>query len=118
MKERKPTKRRHDRALTVSILDKEVEGVTIAAVSEPVVGGRQPLKTLRCDIHEVALELRVLRQDHRSPRHEAIDQRLLPHLPPFCQTLDSCKISNSTGNRFIQDREPQGSERKVSPPHK
>lgn len=50
-----------------------------AIVGELVVGGRELLKALEGDGVEVSAEFRVLRENHSSPRHERVDQRLLPH---------------------------------------
>lgn len=72
---------RIEERLTESILDEVVEGVPVAVVGKPVVARGELLEALRRDRGEVALELRVLGQDHRPTRHEAVDQRLLPHLP-------------------------------------
>lgn len=72
---------RIEERLTESILDEVVEGVPVAVVGKPVVARGELLEALRRDRVEVALELRVLGQDHRPTRHEAVDQRLLPHLP-------------------------------------
>ena len=68
--------------ITESIVDEEIEGVAIAVVSELVIGGRKLLEALRSYAGEVACEFRVLRQKHRPARHEAVDQRLLPHRNP------------------------------------
>jgi hypothetical protein len=70
-------------ALTEPVLDEVVEGVAVAVVGELVVRRRELLQALRRDGGEVAGELRVLGEHHGAPRHERVDQRLLPHrLPP------------------------------------
>ena len=74
------TNRSGEAELTESILDEVVEGVAVAVVGELVVGGGEFLEALRGDSGEVAGELGVLRQDHGAARHEAVDQRLLPHI--------------------------------------
>lgn len=51
----------------------------VAIVGELVVGGRELLKALEGDGVEVSAEFGVLRENHCSPRHERVDQRLLPH---------------------------------------
>lgn len=51
----------------------------VAVVGELVVAGGELLEALGGDAGEVPGELRVGRQDDRPPRHEAVDQRLLPH---------------------------------------
>ena len=61
--------------------------MAIAAVGELVVGGREFLETLRSDAGEISGEFSVFGEDHRSSRHEAVDQRLLPHLS-HAQTLN------------------------------
>lgn len=53
--------------------------MAIAVVGKLVVAGREFLETLGGDAGEVPRELRVGGQDHRPPRHEAVDHRLLPH---------------------------------------
>lgn len=53
--------------------------MVIAAVSELVVGGRKLLEALGGYGGEIACELSVLREDHRAPGHEAVDERLLTH---------------------------------------
>ena len=53
--------------------------MSIAVVGELVVRGRELLEALRCYAREVACKFRVLCEDHRPTRHEAIDQRLLSH---------------------------------------
>ena len=72
---------------TESVFDEEVKGVAIAAVVELVVGGREFLEALRSDAGEIAGEFSVFGEDHRSSGHEAVDQRLLPHLSQT-QTLN------------------------------
>ena len=66
--------------VTEAIFDEVVEGVAIAVVGELVVGGGEFLEALRGDAREIASELGVLGHNHRSSGHEAVDQRLLPHL--------------------------------------
>lgn len=56
----------------------------VAVVGELVVGGRELLKALEGDGVEVSAEFRVLRENHSSPRHERVDQRLLPHRSIEC----------------------------------
>ena len=68
------------RALTVTVLDEVIEGVAVAVVGELVVASGELLQALSSDAVEVTRELRELRQNHRSPRDEAVDQRLLSHL--------------------------------------
>ncbi|KAF2292612.1 hypothetical protein GH714_026016 [Hevea brasiliensis] len=65
---------------TEAVIDEVVEGVAITIVCELVVGGRKFLEALSCYACKVAGELRKLCQNHRPSRHEAVDQRLLPHL--------------------------------------
>lgn len=76
-----PNKRTKSR-LTESVLDEIIEGMAITIVRELVIAGWEFLKALGSDSSEISGELRVFRQDHRTPSHEAIDQRLLPHLQP------------------------------------
>ncbi|RWW09320.1 hypothetical protein GW17_00027190 [Ensete ventricosum] len=76
-----------DKALTVSVLDEVIEGVAVAVIGELVVASGELLQALGGDAVEVAAELGVLRQDHRAPRDEAVDQRLLSHLPSPEETL-------------------------------
>lgn len=66
-------------------MDEEVEGVVVAGVGELVVRGWQLLEALRGDRREVPGVLRVLRQHHRPPRHEAIYKP--PLLLPFPHLL-------------------------------
>ena len=54
--------------------------MAIAVVGELVVAGGKLLEALRRDAGEVAGELGELGEDHRPSGHEAVDQRLLPHL--------------------------------------
>lgn len=75
MNQNKGTTNRSETAtLTKSILDKVIEGVTVAVVGELVVGGRQFLEALRSDSGEIPSELGVLGEDHRPTRDEAVDQ--------------------------------------------
>lgn len=60
--------------------------MSITVISELLVGGRELLEALQGYAGEVAVEVCVLRQDQRPARHEAVDQRLLPH-----QSTDSEK---------------------------
>ena len=53
--------------------------MAVAVVGELVVAGGELLQALRGDGGEVAGELGVLGQHHGAPRHERVDQRLLPH---------------------------------------
>ncbi|RWW62936.1 hypothetical protein BHE74_00029908 [Ensete ventricosum] len=78
---------------SLSVLDEVVEGVPVTIVGELVVASEELLQALSGDAVEVARELGVLCQDHRPPRDEAVDQRLLPHLPIPDQTppLDRLK---------------------------
>lgn len=71
------------RKLTESILNEIIESVTIAVVGELIVSSGEFLKALRRDSGEIPRELGVLRQDHRSTRYEAVDQRLLPHFSSY-----------------------------------
>ena len=68
------------KGLTEAVFDEVVEGVAIQVVRELVVGGGEFLEALRGDTREIALELGVLSHNHRSSGHEAVYQRLLPHL--------------------------------------
>lgn len=63
--------------------------MSITVISELLVGGRELLEALQSYAGEVAVEVSVLRQDQRPARHEAVDQRLLPH-----QLTDSGKERN------------------------
>lgn len=68
------------RELTEAVLHEVVERVAVAVVGELVVARGELLEALRRDGGEVAGELRVLGEHHRAPRHERVDQRLLPHV--------------------------------------
>lgn len=105
--------------LTESIFDEVIEGVAIAIVGELVVGSRELLEALGGDAGEIPGELRELGQDHRPSSHEAVDQRLLPHLSlsPLRRkkfktlTLTQIKIrvdSRGRGRRF------GGSQKKIA----
>uniref|UniRef100_A0A2P2JY15 Vesicle-associated membrane protein n=1 Tax=Rhizophora mucronata TaxID=61149 RepID=A0A2P2JY15_RHIMU len=63
-----------------AIFNEVIEGVAVAVVGKPVIGSGEFLEALRGDACEIAGELSVFRQNHRAPRHEAVDQRLLPHI--------------------------------------
>jgi hypothetical protein len=65
---------------TKAVFDEEIEGVAVAVVGELVVRSRELLEALGGDAGEISCELRVLSQNHSAPSHEAVDQRLLPHL--------------------------------------
>ena len=54
--------------------------MAIAVIGKLVVGSRELLETLSGDAGEITGELGVLGEDHRATCHEAVDQRLLPHL--------------------------------------
>lgn len=54
--------------------------MAIAVVSELVVSCRKFLETLCGYAREVTREIGVISQNHRASSHEAVDQRLLPHL--------------------------------------
>ena len=77
--ERRTGRGRESKLLTESVLDEVVEGVAVAVVGELVVAGGELLQALGGDGGEVAGELGVLGQHHGAPRHERVDQRLLPH---------------------------------------
>ncbi|KAF8394171.1 hypothetical protein HHK36_020377 [Tetracentron sinense] len=64
-----------------------IEGVTVAVVSELVVGGRELLKALRSDAGEIASKFGEFSEDHGSSSNEAVNQRLLAHLrnPRSCR---------------------------------
>jgi hypothetical protein len=64
---------------TEAVVDEVIEGVAVAVVGEPVVGGREFLEALRGYAREISGKLRELGQDHRPSRHKAVDQRLLAH---------------------------------------
>ncbi|RWW14220.1 hypothetical protein GW17_00022024 [Ensete ventricosum] len=51
--------------------------MSIAVIGEPIVAGGKLLKALGGDASEVPLELRVLRQDHSAPGHEAKEDRIV-----------------------------------------
>lgn len=53
--------------------------MSIAVVSELVVGRRQFLETLRRHACEVTGELSIFRDDNTAASDEAVDQRLLSH---------------------------------------
>lgn len=53
--------------------------MTVAIVGKFVVRGRKFLETLSGDGGEIALELGILGEDHRTASDEAVDQRLLSH---------------------------------------
>ena len=72
-------RKKKEEGFTESIIDEVVEGVAVTVVGELVVGGRELLKALEGYAGEVAAKVSVLRKDHRPTRHEAVDQRLLPH---------------------------------------
>lgn len=78
-------------ALTKTAIDKIVEGVSVAVVSELVVAGRQLLKTLRCDWCEIPSELRVFCKNYSAACDRGVDQRFLPHfsLNFFCRSPPS-----------------------------
>lgn len=78
--ETKNWKLRRIDGVTIAVLNEEIEGVVIAVVGEFVVSGRQPLEALSRNCRKVASELGVLRQYHRSSRHEAVYKRFLTHL--------------------------------------
>src|SRR6185503_13307182 len=79
--ERERERERERKQLTESVLDEVVEGVAVAVVCELVVAGGELLQALGRDGGEIAGELGVLGQHHRAPRHERVDQLLLPHRP-------------------------------------
>lgn len=54
--------------------------MSIAVVCELVVGCRKFLETLSGYAREVTGEISVISQNHLASSHEAVDQRLLPHL--------------------------------------
>jgi len=66
------------REITESIIVEVVEGMSIGVIGEFGIGSREPAKTVQSDLREVSIEVGVLRQNHRAPRHEAVYQRLLP----------------------------------------
>lgn len=79
MREKEDEEREREREITESIIGEVVEGVAIGVVGEFVVGGWEPLQALQSHLRKVSTEISVLRQDHRAARHEAVNQRLLPH---------------------------------------
>ena len=72
--------------------------MAVAVVGELVVAGGELLQALGGDGGEVAGELGVLGQHHGAPRHERVDQRLLPHRlgspPPSPPPTDSASRSS------------------------
>jgi len=66
------------REITESIIGEVVEGVSIGVIGEFGVGSRESEKAVQSYLREVSIEVGVLRQNHRAPRHEAVYQRLLP----------------------------------------
>lgn len=69
--------------LTETIFDEVVEGIAVAVVGELIIAiarRRKFLQALWSNAGEVAGEISVVGEDHRVSRHEAEDQRLLPHL--------------------------------------
>jgi len=54
--------------------------VAITIVGESVVGRRKLLQALRGNGGEVSRKFSVLSENHGASSHEAVDQRLLPHL--------------------------------------
>ncbi|GMQ07943.1 hypothetical protein CsSME_00051915 [Camellia sinensis var. sinensis] len=69
-----------DDIISEAVFDEIVEGVAIAVVGELVVGGREFLEALRSDAREISGEFGEFGENHCSSSHEAVDQRLLPHL--------------------------------------
>ena len=68
--------------------------MSVAVVSELVVGGRELLEALQSYAVEVAVKVSMLRQDQCPTRHKAVDQRLLPHQP----------IADSISEKIINDQ--------------
>lgn len=75
--------------LTESIVGEEIEGVTITIIWEFVIRCRQFLQALRGYAIKISCEFAVLGQNYRSPRDEAINQRLLSH--PFNFVMENSK---------------------------
>lgn len=73
--------------LTEAVFDEVIKGVAIAIVGELVVGGGKLLEALRGDGGEISGELCVVGENHSASSHEAVDQRLLPHLETITITL-------------------------------
>lgn len=73
--------------ITESIINDEVEGVTVAIVSEPVVRSREFLKTLQSYGGEVSCEVTVFCYDQRATSNETVNQRLLSHRISMIKTL-------------------------------
>nr|GMD70108.1 hypothetical protein GW17_00027190 [Ipomoea batatas] len=69
--------KRGNQKLTETVIGEVIEGVTIAIVGEPIVGRGKFLEALGGNGGEIAGQLRVLREDHRSPGHKAVDQQLV-----------------------------------------
>ena len=98
--------------VTESIIDEVVEGVAVAVVGEPVVGGREFLEALCRHAGEVSGELGVLGEDHGAASHEAVDQRFLPHRRNHSRSANTARSSPKMKNeneknvfRFVLERE-------------
>jgi len=99
--------------------------VAVAVVGELVVAGGELLQALCGDGGEVAGELGVLGQHHGAPRHERVDQRLLPHRlgstpapAHLLLLLPRAEDGGEEGGRWAPPapaRRPQG-HRRVAPP--
>lgn len=66
--------------LTVTVVDKIIEGVTIAIIGEFVISSGQFLEALKSNGIEIPTVLGVLRENHGSTSDESVDQRFLRHL--------------------------------------
>ena len=65
--------------ITITILNKKIEGVVVTVVGELVVRGRKLLKALRSYRRKVTGEFSILGQDHCASCHEAVYERFLTH---------------------------------------
>ena len=75
--------------------------MAVAVVGKLVVAGRKLLEALSSDAGEVPRELRVRRQDHRPPGHEAVDHRLLSHdFPPFSLAEETLGLQLKPGQEI------------------
>ena len=70
--------------------------MAIAVIGKLVVRSRELLETLSGDAGEITGELSVLGEDHRTACHEAVDQRLLPHLSNPNPKLSTAKIFSAS----------------------
>lgn len=85
-----------EKARTIAIIEKVIEGVGVAIVGKLVAGGRKFLKALKGNGIEIAAEFGVVGENHSAASDEGVDERLLSHLRKEFRLTDLSSVSSSS----------------------